>query len=121
MERTRKVSEFVEIRSPSDGFILTRAASPGQFVPVGNELYRIADLRHVWILADIYENEARFIKPGIKVKGYATQSDGEPFGARVTEIQPQFDPQTRTMKVRLEPTIPGSSSAPTCSWTWRCR
>jgi RND family efflux transporter MFP subunit len=106
MGRTRKVSELVEIRSPSDGFILNRAASPGQFVPVGNEVYRIADLRKVWILAEIYENEGRFVKPGMKVRGTHPQTT-QTFDAEVSEILPQFDPQSRTMKVRLEAGNPG--------------
>lgn len=106
MEQTRKVPELVEIRTPSDGFILARSVTSGQFMPVGNELYRIADLSRVWVLADVYGNEARYLKPGMAVK--AIQTDlGKTFGAKVSAVLPQFDPATRTLKVRLEAENPG--------------
>ena len=99
MENTGKVSEFVEIRSPSDGFILVRGVSEGQFVPVGSELYRIADLGKVWVLADLFEHESRFVRAGQTVK---VLYQGRTYDARVGKILPQFDPVSRTFKVRLE-------------------
>jgi Cu(I)/Ag(I) efflux system membrane fusion protein len=96
-----KVSELVEIRSPADGFILARSVSTGQFVPTGEELYRIADLTKVWILAETYESEGSLLAPGMEVKAIHPQTK-RAFLAKVTQILPQFDPQTRTMKVRLE-------------------
>jgi membrane fusion protein, copper/silver efflux system len=95
------VSEFAEIRSPSNGFILSRSVSAGQFIPTGGELYRIADLSRVWILAETYESEGSLLSPGMVVKATHPQTK-HTFHATVTQILPQFDPQTRTMKVRLE-------------------
>ena len=40
--------------SPVDGFVLQRNVSPGLRFDRGFEFYRIADLRRVWILADVY-------------------------------------------------------------------
>ena len=42
----------------------SRNISPGQRFDRGTEWYRIADLSRVWILADIYENEAQYFRPG---------------------------------------------------------
>jgi RND family efflux transporter MFP subunit len=106
MEKSRKIGELVEIRSPSDGFVLARAVTEGQFVPGGSELYRIADLGKVWILAETYGSEGKLLRPGMEVKGTHPQTK-RTYRAKVTEILPQFDPQTRTMKVRLEADNPG--------------
>ena len=111
MEETGKASQLVEIRSPSDGFILERSVSAGQFIPAGNEMYRIADLGKVWILAETYENEGMLLRPGMKVKATHPQRRLT-FHARVSEILPLFDAGTRTMKVRLEVDNPGGTLRP---------
>jgi RND family efflux transporter MFP subunit len=111
MENTGKVIELIEIRSPADGFVLERSVTEGQFASAGSELYRIADLGKVWILAETYESEGKPLAPGMEVKATHPQTK-RTYRARVTEILPQFDPQTRTMKVRLEADNPGYSLRP---------
>jgi Cu(I)/Ag(I) efflux system membrane fusion protein len=106
MARTRKAPDLVEVRSPSDGFILARNVTPGQYVSVGNELYRIADLSKVWVLADLFRNEADYVKPGMKVK-VTLPNQKNVFSATASKILPQFDSVSRTLKVRLELDNPG--------------
>jgi RND family efflux transporter MFP subunit len=89
------------VRSPTAGFVLARNVTPGQWFDRGTELYRIADLSRVWIFADIYENEGRYFRPGMKVK-VSLPNQGKAFQARVSDVLPQFDPNTRTLKLRLE-------------------
>src|SRR5512143_857719 len=68
IERTREYQQNIDIFSPADGIILVRNVSLGLRFERGTELYRIADLSHVWILADVFENEAQFLTPGITAK-----------------------------------------------------
>ena len=58
-------------------------------------------MSRVWILADLFENEAKYVRPGEKVKVTLADQD-ETYMATVSEILPQFDPATLTIKVRLE-------------------
>ncbi len=106
MEQTRKVDSYVDVRSPAKGFIITRNATLNQWIAPGTELYVIADLSRVWILAEIFENEGQFVRPGMRVKVTHPQMN-RTFDAKVSDILPQFDPQTRTMKVRLDAANPG--------------
>jgi membrane fusion protein, copper/silver efflux system len=106
-----KVADTVNIVSPVDGFILARNISPGQRFEKGAEFYRIADLRHVWILADVFENEASYFRPGTVATVTAPQL-GKSFRARVDDSLPQFDPATRTLKIRLETDNPDFSLRP---------
>jgi len=106
MAETRVVDTFADIRSPAKGFILARNASLNQWIAPGSEIYTIADLSRVWVLAEIFENEGHFLKPGARVKVIHPQMN-RTFDARVSDILPQFDPQTRTMKVRLDADNPG--------------
>ena len=106
MAKTRKISDFVDVRSPSDGFVLTRNTSPGQWIGPGTELYQIADLSRVWILADLFENEIHYFRPGQKVRVILPHQQ-RLFQATVSDVLPLFNAATRTMKVRLEVDNPG--------------
>jgi RND family efflux transporter MFP subunit len=97
----RQTTPAIRIASPVDGFILVRNILVGQRVERGTELYRIADLRRVWILADVYENQLPFIRSGMMATITAAQQNRR-YGATVSAAQPIFDEAARTMKVRLE-------------------
>lgn len=101
LARTGQYQTHLEVRSPVRGFVLTRSLSPWQRIEKGNELYRIADLSRVWVLADVFEREAAFIRPGTTAR-VTIPHQGTSFVARVTDVLPQFDTATRTLKVRLE-------------------
>ncbi len=101
MTRTRKTVENVNVASPADGIILARNVSQGQRFEKATELYRIADLSHVWILADVFENEAQFFMPGITAK-VTLPNQNRTFTARLSNAVPQFDSASRTLKLRLE-------------------
>jgi RND family efflux transporter MFP subunit len=109
IDRVRATREFawlVEIRSPTNGFVLARNLSNGQRFEPSTELYTIADLSRVWILADAFEGDAHHFRAGMRAT--VTQPGlGKTLEARVSPVLPQFDPATRTLKVRLEADNPG--------------
>lgn len=70
-------------------------------------LFTISDLSHVWIVADVYENELPTVRIGDTAEIHlAAYPDGVPTG-RVNNIGPVLDPNLRTAKVRLEVSNPG--------------
>ncbi len=99
--RTKKLASDIEIRSPVTGIVISRNVSPQQRFDRGLELFRIADLSRVWIIADVYGGEEKYIRPGMSAK-VSLPGQKESFQARVTDIPPPFDTATRTLKVRLE-------------------
>ena len=108
---TQKAVTDVDLRAPIDGLVLARNVTPGMKFDRGTELYRIADLSRVWILADLFENEARYFKPGMQAT-ISLPHQGKVFRARVSDVLPQFDASTRTLKVRLETDNPGYALRP---------
>jgi RND family efflux transporter MFP subunit len=106
IQRTRKGTDEIEIRAPQPGFIIVRNISLGQRFERGSELYRIADLSHVWILADTFENESEYFRPDI-VARVVLPAQKKEFHARVSNTLPQFDATSRTLKLRLETDNPG--------------
>ncbi len=111
IERTRIIPTSIDIRSPAAGFVILRNVSPGFSFDRGVELFRIADLSRVWILADVFENESSFFKPGMQVK-MELPYQKKILYARMSNVLPQFDPSTRTLKIRLEAENPGYAMRP---------
>jgi len=101
LAETRKLPEVVYMVSPVDGFVLARNVSAGLKFDRGTEFYRIADLKRVWIVADVYENDAESFNPGA-VAQVTLPGQGKAFPAVVSDVLPQVDPATRTLKLRLE-------------------
>ena len=101
LSRDKQIAQEIILSAPVTSFVLARNVTPGQKYNSGEELYRLADLSRVWVLADLFENEAKYIRPGEKVRVTLPHQD-EKFMATVSEVLPQFDPATLTLKVRLE-------------------
>jgi membrane fusion protein, copper/silver efflux system len=108
---TRQLPEDIDVVAPADGFILARNISPGLHFDRSMEFYRIADLTRVWILADIFNNEANSFHPGTSVR-VSMPGQGKTLTARVSDVLPEIDPATRTLKLRLEADNPGSVLRP---------
>jgi RND family efflux transporter MFP subunit len=104
--RTRELATAIKILAPADGFVVARNVAPGQKFDRDTEWFRIADLRQVWILADVFGADADDIRPGARAR-VSLPDRGRSFPARVSEVLPQFDPDSRTLKVRLETDNPG--------------
>src|SRR4029079_13518396 len=61
----RRIPPAIRILAPADGFVLARSVTAGQTVDRGRELYRVADLSRVWIMADVFGREAAVVAPGM--------------------------------------------------------
>lgn len=101
----------VTLHSPASGFVLKREVYPNQRVTPESVLYTIADLTRVWIMADVFEADIPQMKPGTPARVTFT-SGAAPLDARVAYVQPQVDPMTRTLKVRVEASNPGTRLKP---------
>jgi len=71
-------------------------------VKTGEALYTIADLSVVWTMADIYEYEMAWVKPGQKVSITTPTYPGVTFTGRVSFIDPFLNTKTRSVKVRMD-------------------
>lgn len=112
LERTGKVLRTLPIHSPASGTVIRMEARAGTFVTPGTELYFIADLSRIWILADIYEYELPFIKMGQGATVTLSYDPDAKLHGHVAFIYPMLDPKTRTAKVRFELDNPGEKLKP---------
>jgi RND family efflux transporter MFP subunit len=104
IRQSREYHPLIQIRSPADGFVLARNIAPEQRFERGAELYRIADLRRVWVIADIFEHDRELVRPGAA----ATVRYGRhEMRARISNTLAPVDPQSRTLRTRFEVDNPG--------------
>jgi RND family efflux transporter MFP subunit len=101
LERTRKPVRTVTLYSPASGYVMSRSAFPSERISPETELYVLSDLSRVWIMADVFEPDMAKIHVG-QTAVISQTYGGLNLAAKVTYIQPQVDPVTRTLKVRLE-------------------
>ena len=101
MSDSRQLPQSIDVVAPADGFILARNISAGQHFERGTEFYRIADLSKVWVVAEVYEQEAPYLRPGGQAQ-IALRGEGRQLPARITDSLPQSEAGGGTVKLRLE-------------------
>jgi RND family efflux transporter MFP subunit len=101
LAKTRKARPYLQVRSPVKGVVLSRNITLNQWFKAGDEFYRIADIGKIWVYADVYEDEAVHMRPGMAVEVKHARM-GKTFRAIVGEVLPLFDPAARTLKVRVD-------------------
>ncbi len=105
--RDRKPLQTITVFAPMSGYVLTRNAFPNQKILPDTELYTLADLSRVWVMADVFEYEASEVRLNQPVQVSLVAYPGRTFPGRVSYIQPQVDPMSRTLKIRIELDNPG--------------
>ena len=97
-----KVGDAVPIRSPVAGTVTARTVVAGAAVSPGQPLFEVADLSRVWLLAEVFEQDAGRLRLGQKATLELAAYPGERFAGKVQFIYPTLSPETRTLRVRLE-------------------
>lgn len=100
--KTGQPIKNVTLYSPIAGYVTDRKAFPQLKVMPETDLYTIVDLSRVWIMADLFEYEAPNIHVGETARVSLQAVPGKTLTAHINYIQPEVDPMTRTLKVRLD-------------------
>ncbi|MGH7391809.1 MAG: efflux RND transporter periplasmic adaptor subunit [Candidatus Rokuibacteriota bacterium] len=102
------VSE-VTVAAPAPGVVVARSVNVGQVVAVGQEMFVVADLGTVWVIADLYEKDFDAVRVGSEATVTVPHAAAVRLRGRVAYIDPRVDPAARTAKVRVE--IPNREGA----------
>jgi Cu(I)/Ag(I) efflux system membrane fusion protein len=102
LKRTRAVKKHLHIHSPAAGTVINVGARRGQYVTPSTELYFIADLSHVWVFVDVFEEELPWVRVGDSAEMRIQGIPGKAFAGKLTYIYPYAERETRTVKARLE-------------------
>lgn len=101
LDQRGEITNAIAIESPASGFVTEKNALPNLYVQPDTRLYTIADLSDVWVVAQVFQNDAGKITRGDLAHVTVDAYPGVTFDGRVDEIVPQVDAATRTLPVRL--------------------
>ena len=101
MAENHQLPGSIDVVAPADGFILARNITPGQHFERDMEFYRIADLGRVWVVAEVYAQEAPYLHPGGQAR-VTLSGEGRQLPARITDSLPQSEAGGGSVKLRLE-------------------
>ena len=104
-------SDIVSVYAPISGVIVaqnvTNAAAAGVTYSGSATAFTIADLSHVWVVCDVYENDLPQVRLGQEARIALNAYPGQMLTGRVSDIGPVLDPTLRTAKVRIDVPNPG--------------
>ena len=101
LDRTGEAITNLTINSPVSGYVTEKNALPNMYAQPDTRLYTVADLSEIWVLAQVFQNDAGKIKPGDPAEVTVDTYPGKVFAGRVDYILPQVSMDTRTVPVRL--------------------
>lgn len=101
LQKTREVEKYLTLFAPSGGVVIKRNILPGHKVMAGEVLMTIADLTRVWGDADIYQSDLPYVHVGMPLQ-LSLPWPKRVFRGKVIFITPTLDPETRTLRARLE-------------------
>ncbi len=102
LEKTGKASRLVPYRAAADGVVLEKNAVRGMRFMPGEVLYRIADLKRIWVLADVFEQDLGAVQIGQSAEIAVNSLPGRSFSGKVGFVYPTLSAESRTAKVRIE-------------------
>jgi RND family efflux transporter MFP subunit len=101
------------LRSPVDGVVLDRPASPGTHLAINDHVMQIADVRpeNLVMRAAVDEEDMTNVHDGQEVRMTLYSFPDRVFSGRVSKIYDKADPERRTFEVDVAPAEPDQHMA----------
>jgi len=102
LEKNRKPSDQLVLRSPFDGVVNEVMSRPGMNVKMGDKLVSVLDLSNLWVWAEFYENEIGLLKRGQQIDVTLPAFPNQTVQGQIAVINPSIDAAKRTARVRID-------------------
>lgn len=107
LKATGKMERTMTLVSPVSGYVTEKTVLQGHRIMINETLMTITDLSRVWGEADIYETDMPYIRVGMTAELTLSYWRGKTFRGRISFLFPFLEPETRTVKARIEIANPG--------------
>jgi Cu(I)/Ag(I) efflux system membrane fusion protein len=101
IENTGQVERRIDYYAPFDGYVMELDARQGAAVEPGATLFQLANLSSVWVIAEVPEAQAAWVKTGNPAQADVPALPSERFHGKVDYLYPEITPATRTLRVRV--------------------
>jgi cobalt-zinc-cadmium efflux system membrane fusion protein len=112
LETTRAINSVSRIIATMDGTVLARHIALGQVVQPGDTAFEVADLASLWLVADVPEQNAGGLRVGELVEAQVAALPGTKVQGTLSFVSMIVNPETRTVRVRMELPNPGRAFKP---------
>lgn len=102
LEKSGKTSPNLLMRSPLKGVVVRRNVEPGAIVSSGDPLLFLADPKALWFTGNIFEQDARLIERGQRIRIYLEAYPDREVIAKVNYVSPTVDSQSRGILIRAD-------------------
>ncbi|MFJ7312880.1 efflux RND transporter periplasmic adaptor subunit [Pseudomonas sp. NPDC098747] len=102
VERGGKVQPYLTLTSPIAGVLQELNVRAGMTVATGDTLARVNGLSSVWLAVAIAESDAGSITVGQAVEARLPAFPGTTLSGKVSAILPETNPDSRTLRARVE-------------------
>ena len=102
LEESKEARSRLTIYATDSGTVIEKLAVEGKYVKPGDPIYRIADLSTIWLMLELYPEDASRIRFGQRVEAEVQSLPGQTFEGRVAFIDPVVNERDRTVGVRVE-------------------
>ena len=101
LEQDKKPNSRLALHAPISGTVIEKMAVEGQYIKTGTPIYKLADLSTVWLVMELFPQDASVIQLGQNVSAYAQSMNGQACEGVVEFVEPTVDPKMRTVGVRV--------------------
>ena len=112
LEQNRKADALVPVYARQSGVIVELNVREGAHVMPSRNIMTIADLSSIWVMVDVFEQQASWIKTGQKAEVRLPYLPGKVWRGEVEYVYPSLNPKTRALPVRLRFDNPGKLLKP---------
>ena len=91
----------LSLRAPISGVVIKRHASPGEVIDTLRSPFVIADLREVWVIGRVYEQELAQVSVGMAADVALIAYPGRTWRGVVDYVASTLDEDTRTVSIRV--------------------
>mgnify|MGYP001959394600 CR=1 FL=1 len=102
LQRSREARSRLTLFSPVSGTVISKGVTDGDYVKTGQSLLKVADLETLWLILDLYPEEASNLRYGLRAKITVDSHPDQPYDGRISFISPVVDTKKRTVRVRVE-------------------
>ncbi|MDH5240190.1 MAG: efflux RND transporter periplasmic adaptor subunit [Gammaproteobacteria bacterium] len=101
LEKEKAVRQRVPVYAEIDGVIANLGVREGIFVTPATEIMSVAKLDSIWVLAEVFERQAAWVRTGQAATVELDYLPGKTWNGVVDYVYPELNPVTRTLKVRI--------------------
>lgn len=101
LKKSKRVMEHVNINATRSGIVSRLNVREGKFVKPATVLMTIEDLSFIWVIAEVFERQAGWVKEGQDVIATLPYIPSKMWQGKIDYVYPELDPKTHTLQVRI--------------------